>query len=263
MAPSYPQHHASHGPNPHERLNYMRTRRPSSVSHPTSQPMQSPADFRGHQPSRSLPQSSKAYSRLHAPHSSPFSDVSPPPSGESCAASSSSAHLHVNGSATRSRAGERQAVSPGMVNGSSPAFRVSVSSLAPGGVTLDGRASNHDADHHRKRTSIVNGATGHEHPPYAPPLPPFTSAIISFPVSGTSASITPITNGLRQAYPAEYVTDGSGSYLEGDKGKKHECTHCSKRFNRPSSLRIHVNTHTGLKRAFSCQLYVLLFQCSC
>ncbi|KAF9037067.1 hypothetical protein BJ165DRAFT_1353811, partial [Panaeolus papilionaceus] len=28
-------------------------------------------------------------------------------------------------------------------------------------------------------------------------------------------------------------------------GKKHVCPTCNKRFNRPSSLRIHVNTHTG------------------
>ncbi|KAJ7811718.1 hypothetical protein B0H14DRAFT_3150622 [Mycena olivaceomarginata] len=28
-------------------------------------------------------------------------------------------------------------------------------------------------------------------------------------------------------------------------GKKHVCTKCAKRFNRPSSLRIHFNTHTG------------------
>ncbi|PBK59250.1 hypothetical protein ARMSODRAFT_899515, partial [Armillaria solidipes] len=27
--------------------------------------------------------------------------------------------------------------------------------------------------------------------------------------------------------------------------RKHVCTICNKRFNRPSSLRIHVNTHTG------------------
>ncbi|KAF7337382.1 hypothetical protein MSAN_02264300 [Mycena sanguinolenta] len=30
-----------------------------------------------------------------------------------------------------------------------------------------------------------------------------------------------------------------------EEGKKHVCPTCSKRFNRPSSLRIHVNTHTG------------------
>ncbi|KAF6754050.1 hypothetical protein DFP72DRAFT_813420, partial [Ephemerocybe angulata] len=31
----------------------------------------------------------------------------------------------------------------------------------------------------------------------------------------------------------------------GSSGKKHVCPTCLKRFNRPSSLRIHVNTHTG------------------
>ncbi len=33
-------------------------------------------------------------------------------------------------------------------------------------------------------------------------------------------------------------------------GKRHECPHCKKRFNRPSSLRIHMNTHTGAKREY-------------
>ncbi|KAK7696485.1 hypothetical protein QCA50_001142 [Cerrena zonata] len=33
--------------------------------------------------------------------------------------------------------------------------------------------------------------------------------------------------------------------------KKHCCPQCQKRFNRPSSLKIHVNTHTGVK-PFSC-----------
>ncbi|KAF8142251.1 hypothetical protein K438DRAFT_1636041 [Mycena galopus ATCC 62051] len=35
--------------------------------------------------------------------------------------------------------------------------------------------------------------------------------------------------------------DGPGA----EEGKKHVCPTCAKRFNRPSSLRIHVNTHTG------------------
>ncbi|KIK54980.1 hypothetical protein GYMLUDRAFT_48183 [Collybiopsis luxurians FD-317 M1] len=33
---------------------------------------------------------------------------------------------------------------------------------------------------------------------------------------------------------------------QGHQAKKHVCTECYKRFNRPSSLRIHENTHTGL-----------------
>jgi len=32
--------------------------------------------------------------------------------------------------------------------------------------------------------------------------------------------------------------------------KRHTCTRCNKRFNRPSSLRIHMNTHTGATRMF-------------
>jgi uncharacterized Zn-finger protein len=46
--------------------------------------------------------------------------------------------------------------------------------------------------------------------------------------------------------------DSGGSDSEGfsvdDYERKHVCPHCSKRFNRPSSLRIHVNTHTGATR---------------
>ncbi|KLO14600.1 hypothetical protein SCHPADRAFT_812259, partial [Schizopora paradoxa] len=32
---------------------------------------------------------------------------------------------------------------------------------------------------------------------------------------------------------------------------RYECTYCQKRFNRPSSLRIHINSHTGNK-PFEC-----------
>ncbi|KAJ7469793.1 hypothetical protein B0H11DRAFT_2238235 [Mycena galericulata] len=43
------------------------------------------------------------------------------------------------------------------------------------------------------------------------------------------------------------VEDGGLDGEEGiaEEGKKHVCPTCGKRFNRPSSLRIHVNTHTG------------------
>ncbi|KIK97001.1 hypothetical protein PAXRUDRAFT_137231, partial [Paxillus rubicundulus Ve08.2h10] len=43
-------------------------------------------------------------------------------------------------------------------------------------------------------------------------------------------------------------SDIVGSSLQGEgRGKKHQCPHCGKRFNRPSSMKIHVNTHTGAK----------------
>ena len=49
--------------------------------------------------------------------------------------------------------------------------------------------------------------------------------------------------------------EGSEGKDEDDAGedveKKHFCPHCGKAFNRPSSLRIHQNTHTGEKRTSS------------
>ncbi|KAJ7500047.1 hypothetical protein FB451DRAFT_49653 [Mycena latifolia] len=42
----------------------------------------------------------------------------------------------------------------------------------------------------------------------------------------------------------EEDADDDGTDVAGE-GKKHVCPTCLKRFNRPSSLRIHVNTHTG------------------
>lgn len=33
--------------------------------------------------------------------------------------------------------------------------------------------------------------------------------------------------------------------------RRHVCPHCDKRFNRPSSLATHINTHTGAKRSSS------------
>lgn len=41
---------------------------------------------------------------------------------------------------------------------------------------------------------------------------------------------------------------GNGNGGGESMGKKHVCPTCNKRFNRPSSLRIHVNTHTGATR---------------
>jgi uncharacterized Zn-finger protein len=46
------------------------------------------------------------------------------------------------------------------------------------------------------------------------------------------------------------MEDG-GEVGEGEVGKKHVCPMCGKGFNRPSSLRIHANTHTGATRESS------------
>ncbi|CAG7854134.1 SubName: Full=Uncharacterized protein {ECO:0000313/EMBL:CCA68950.1} [Serendipita indica DSM 11827] len=56
-------------------------------------------------------------------------------------------------------------------------------------------------------------------------------------------------------YPTTVSRPRSANSSEGDESKpgygKYECEYCSKRFNRPSSLRIHINTHTGAK-PFQC-----------
>lgn len=50
--------------------------------------------------------------------------------------------------------------------------------------------------------------------------------------------------------PTRYE-DEDAVNVNGDTSKRHVCPTCLKRFNRPSSLRIHVNTHTGATRKYS------------
>ncbi|KAF8996339.1 hypothetical protein BDQ17DRAFT_947580 [Cyathus striatus] len=79
----------------------------------------------------------------------------------------------------------------------------------------------------RRRYSSVSSTSSQAYP-----------SIISFPVSSSPRA-------------AEYAQDADGAGLSDEdspsegSGKKHVCPTCFKRFNRPSSLRIHVNTHTG------------------
>ena len=42
------------------------------------------------------------------------------------------------------------------------------------------------------------------------------------------------------------------------KGRKHVCAHCGKRFNRPSSLKIHEHSHTGAKRESDLSLTIVI-----
>ena len=127
---------------------------------------------------------------------------------------SSLQHLTSTGSLPNHPASPQQRLGP---TSGSPAFRVSVPPTAvhsPGG--------------HRSR------------PPQRTDPDPAIPTMISFPVSRSPAS------GSSNPSPTEDASDDDNA---GDSaGKKHICPTCLKRFNRPSSLRIHVNTHTGATR---------------
>ncbi|KAG6864562.1 hypothetical protein C0991_008657 [Blastosporella zonata] len=66
----------------------------------------------------------------------------------------------------------------------------------------------------------------------------YSAGLISFPAGPTGSA-------QRSRARSPDDPDGNDDDLSGSNGKKHVCSTCSKRFNRPSSLRIHVNTHTG------------------
>ncbi|KAJ7062629.1 hypothetical protein C8F01DRAFT_102194 [Mycena amicta] len=86
------------------------------------------------------------------------------------------------------------------------------------------------------------------------PSPPSTTSLLRSPTSTGSdnelAETESASDGLTsESGDAEPEADESGSQA-GDASsnsptRKHLCPQCGKRFNRPSSLRIHVNTHTG------------------
>jgi len=77
-----------------------------------------------------------------------------------------------------------------------------------------------------------------------------SSSVLSFSVSDPpNSASTVMTNDGRRPYLKS--SDHLTTMLHGEgRGKKHQCPHCGKRFNRPSSMKIHVNTHTGAKRTF-------------
>ncbi|PBK61692.1 hypothetical protein ARMSODRAFT_1089524 [Armillaria solidipes] len=86
-------------------------------------------------------------------------------------------------------------------------------------------------------------------PPPTHSFPPITSTRYSFNVlrsDPASSSLTHIasSDSIPHQPPRRECTPLSSEDDE-DGAKKHVCRTCHKRFNRPSSLRIHINTHTG------------------
>jgi hypothetical protein len=73
------------------------------------------------------------------------------------------------------------------------------------------------------------------------------SNFISFSLAGCRTGLPP----GRKTLLVDDGLDTDFIHLPSSRGKKYECLHCSKRFNRPSSMRIHVNTHTGARRELS------------
>ncbi|KAG6875587.1 hypothetical protein C0992_003184 [Termitomyces sp. T32_za158] len=91
------------------------------------------------------------------------------------------------------------------------------------------------------RSSFITSA---REPDYASamnsPHDGYSAGIISFPAGPPASS-----QSGRGRSPDDPDVASDGDFSGSHNGKKHVCLTCSKRFNRPSSLRIHVNTHTG------------------
>ena len=66
------------------------------------------------------------------------------------------------------------------------------------------------------------------------------SGCLSFPVFGSAP--------VRRNQCGEVSDSDDEDLSASNSGKRHICSICLKRFNRPSSLKIHVNTHTGVTR---------------
>ncbi|KAF8148851.1 hypothetical protein B0H34DRAFT_785562 [Crassisporium funariophilum] len=137
---------------------------------------------------------------------------------------------HLTSSATfPNRAANPQQLGPNTVvgSGSSPAFRVSV---AP--TMRNGRPIQYTMITPPSESGIPAGQSYRGHTAADP-------AIISFPISRNASG-----SSKADQLPNDANLSDDESPAEST-GKKHVCPTCMKRFNRPSSLRIHVNTHTG------------------
>lgn len=151
----------------------------------------------------------------------------------------------------------------GVNGGSRPAFRVA---MASSGVSTESGRGDATAQHlatgpnssfsTRNPNLSVVSPSHHNRYRHAADVP----SMISFPLQGSPASVDRLAPGSRRvnSHGRGNTGDGpgGGGHPHGtERGKRHECHHCKKRFNRPSSLRIHVNTHTGAKRKSLCVLW--------
>ncbi|KAG2742097.1 hypothetical protein P692DRAFT_20956243 [Suillus brevipes Sb2] len=147
--------------------------------------------------------------------------------------------------ATNSNQGKSGA---GIANGSTPVFRVSMAAFVPP------RQSQH-RHKHRSPAPLYSSQIPRDDAFSLPsptqhvvePRPQPSSSVLSFSVSDPpNSASTVMTNDGRRPYLKS--SDHLTTMLHGEgRGKKHQCPHCGKRFNRPSSMKIHVNTHTGAK----------------
>lgn len=149
---------------------------------------------------------------------------------------------------TRATASSQGKSGAGIANGSAPVFRVSMAAFVPP------RQSQHRHKHRSPgplyssqipRDGAFTPASPTQHVHESRPQP--SSSVLSFSVSDPpNSASTVMTNDGRRPYLKS--SDHLTTLLHGEgRGKKHQCPHCGKRFNRPSSMKIHVNTHTGAK----------------
>ncbi|KAG2336810.1 hypothetical protein BDR05DRAFT_920229, partial [Suillus weaverae] len=147
--------------------------------------------------------------------------------------------------ATNSSAGKSGA---GIANGSTPVFRVSMAAFVPPRQSQQRHKQRSPGPLYSSqipRDGAFALASPTHHVQESRPQP--SSSVLSFSVSDPpNSASTVMTNDGRRPYLKS--SDHLTTMLHGEgRGKKHQCPHCGKRFNRPSSMKIHVNTHTGAK----------------
>ncbi|KIJ59761.1 hypothetical protein HYDPIDRAFT_118106 [Hydnomerulius pinastri MD-312] len=210
---------------------------------PSPPPSSSSSESAVHRPTHFQPQRNSPTSK---PPSYSFNVLRTDPVTSSLEHIASSTTLRHRGSATT-----HPGPPAGIANGSAPVFRVEMGATEPRSghhrhhrgvqeVMIDPR------DRHTAR-DVLSPTTAARESDLLHNRSQHASSIVSFSVSDppSSASTLMSNDGRRPYLRSSEIVSHS---LQGEgRGKKHQCPHCGKRFNRPSSMKIHVNTHTGAK----------------